>query len=79
MSLIPTIVINLTDETTEFSIKTQADSIVDIFTYYGLEANECWAVVQTADNVAVNWKWAELFGLIHISCGNHLLAVSYRT
>ena len=61
-----------TTETTEFSTKTQADQIADIFTYYGVNVSE-WTVGQTANNVAVNRKCAELLGLIHIACSNHLL------
>ena len=61
------------DETAvNFSSQTHAEHIRNVFRYYGLNVED-WAVCQTADNCSVNRKVAELLGIPHVSCKNHML------
>ena len=61
------------DETAvNFSSQTHAEHIRNVFRYYGLDVSD-WAVCQTADNCSVNLKVAELLGIPHVSCKNHML------
>ena len=61
------------DETAlNFNAETHAEHIRNIFRYYNLDVEE-WAVCQTADNCSVNLKVADLLGIPHVACKNHLL------
>ena len=65
--------LQLFDETAvNFSSQTHAEHIRNVFRYYGLNVEE-WAVCQTADNCSVNLKVAEMLGIPHVACKNHLL------
>ena len=61
------------DETAvNFNAETCAEHIRNIFRYYGLDVEE-WAVCQMANNCSVNLKVADLLGIPHVACKNHLL------
>ena len=61
------------DETAvNFSSATHAEHIRNVFRYYGIDVED-WAVCQTADNCSVNLKVADLLGISHVACKNHLL------
>ena len=60
-------------EAVKFTAEVHANFIKETFKYYDRINFKEWTKAQTADNVAVNRKIAELLGINHIPCKSHLL------
>lgn len=61
-------------EAVEFTAQVHKNHIVDVLKhFYGIKNPKDWITNQTADSASVNVKLAQLLGIPHINCINHLL------
>ena len=56
-----------------FTSEVLAKNISSTFELYGDFNIDKWIICQTADNTSVNKKTAELLGIVHVPCKNHVL------
>jgi hypothetical protein len=62
------------EEATNINAQTTADHITEFLeSFYDIPVVSNWTVCQTADNASVNKRSAQILGVPHIACYNHLL------